>query len=502
MRKISVQIVGDSRDLEKAFSRAGKAGGKFGSTMRGLGKVAAVGMGGGFLAAGLAMRRGFSELAEGQTIAAQTRAVLKSTGGAANVTSKQVDKLSTSIAGMSGLDDEAIAGAQNLLLTFTKIRNQAGKGNKVFDRATMAVTDMSVALGMDLNSAAMMVGKALNQMDVTAQGNVRGFMALRRVGVQITPTMMAAAKAFIEAGKPMEAQKLLLSELQTEFGGSAKAFGQTIQGTLGRLNNAFDELTASFAEGFLPMLQRVAKALTTKIADPAFIARVRELGTLIGTKLYNAFVTVSTWFKEHWGTIKQGFRAAGELARGLVTASRKIKDFWEAAAPVIATAIQAAFVKPMKFVLAAWAGVLEAMTHVPFVGGKFKGSLEAVNKAREGVSALDEGITAARNRKKRGPVARLGKGEAIGGKFAPGRARGGPVMAGMTYRVGERGPEMLTMGASGRITPNGGGGVHIEHVHLPGVTNATQFLKELQRIGSSTAASRRGRYGGSKLALG
>jgi hypothetical protein len=35
-----------------------------------------------------------------------------------------------------------------------------------------------------------------------------------------------------------------------------------------------------------------------------------------------------------------------------------------------------------------------------------------------------------------------------------GRASGGPVMAGNTYLVGERGPEMITMGNNGYVTPN------------------------------------------------
>jgi hypothetical protein len=45
------------------------------------------------------------------------------------------------------------------------------------------------------------------------------------------------------------------------------------------------------------------------------------------------------------------------------------------------------------------------------------------------------------------------------------RAAGGPVMGGGTYLVGERGPELVTMGASGYVTPNhamgGGGGVNV-----------------------------------------
>lgn len=43
-------------------------------------------------------------------------------------------------------------------------------------------------------------------------------------------------------------------------------------------------------------------------------------------------------------------------------------------------------------------------------------------------------------------------------RFRGGRASGGPVTAGGTYLVGERGPELLTMGASsGYITPSGAG---------------------------------------------
>ena len=45
------------------------------------------------------------------------------------------------------------------------------------------------------------------------------------------------------------------------------------------------------------------------------------------------------------------------------------------------------------------------------------------------------------------------------GPVPPGRASGGPVTAGSTYLVGERGPEILTMGSnSGTITANGAGG--------------------------------------------
>jgi hypothetical protein len=61
----------------------------------------------------------------------------------------------------------------------------------------------------------------------------------------------------------------------------------------------------------------------------------------------------------------------------------------------------------------------------------------------------------------------------IGRVNAGQRAVGGPVEAGMTYRVGENGPEDVTFGANGYVhdakTSKAGGksngGVHIEHYH-------------------------------------
>lgn len=45
-------------------------------------------------------------------------------------------------------------------------------------------------------------------------------------------------------------------------------------------------------------------------------------------------------------------------------------------------------------------------------------------------------------------------GSMMGGIFGGGKASGGPVVAGTTYLVGESGPELLTMGTGGYITPN------------------------------------------------
>ncbi len=72
---------------------------------------------------------------------------------------------------------------------------------------------------------------------------------------------------------------------------------------------------------------------------------------------------------------------------------------------------------------------------------------------------------------------------AKGFSVAGGLAHGGNAFAGKTYLIGEKGPELLTMGSNGFVTPNrgigGAGSVVIENVIitvLPNATNAQALL--------------------------
>lgn len=75
-----------------------------------------------------------------------------------------------------------------------------------------------------------------------------------------------------------------------------------------------------------------------------------------------------------------------------------------------------------------------------------------------------------------------------------GRASGGGVMAGRTYMVGERGPELVTFGGSGMVhnaqttrramSGGGGGGGAVQLVVAPGAdSKAAEFVKALVRAG-------------------
>ena len=122
---------------------------------------------------------GIGEFNQSQKAAAQTAAVIKSTGGIANVSAKRVDDLATSLMNLSGIDDEVIKGGENWLLTFKNVRNEAGKGNKIFDQATRAALDLAVAQA-NATGGQVNMGKASNLLGKALNDPIKGTTALRR----------------------------------------------------------------------------------------------------------------------------------------------------------------------------------------------------------------------------------------------------------------------------------------------------------------------------------
>lgn len=282
--ELVVRITGDIDDIERKLDRTGRsastmgdkfesAGRRMGGVMADFGKVAALGLGAAAVGVGAFLKSAVDAAEESRKVMAQTNAVIESTGGVANVTAQGVGKLADKLAAMSGIDDEVIAGGQNMLLTFTQVRNQVGKGNDVFDQATKAALNMSVALGTDMKGASMLVGKALNDP-------IAGLTALTRSGIQFTASQKDQIKAMVAAGDVMGAQKIILKELETQFGGSAEAAASP----MARLKVVVGNLQEELGARLLPVVGKVATFLADKL--PGAIDRV----TGLFGGLFNIFV--------------------------------------------------------------------------------------------------------------------------------------------------------------------------------------------------------------------
>lgn len=207
-----------------------------------------------------AFKTGLDEAREQERVSAQTSATLRSTRGAANVTRREIEGYASSMQRATGIQDDLIQSGANVLLTFTNIRKGVGKGNDIFRQANELALDYSVSQGKDLKSSALAFGKALN-----APG--RGITRLTRLGVEFTDQQIAQVKALDKSGKRVAAQKILLAELRKEFGGSARAFGDTTAGKIEKVKRAWEDASQALGQRLLPYMARGATVLARFIAQ-------------------------------------------------------------------------------------------------------------------------------------------------------------------------------------------------------------------------------------------
>ncbi len=267
-----------------------------------------------------------------------TQAVIESTGGAAGVTAQQVNDMANSIENLTGVDDKTVQQGENLLLTFTNI------GKETFPAAAKAAVDMAVAFNKgdaataDIDAAAIQLGKALNDPAV-------GFTALKKAGVSFSEAQIAILKntnsldkaqtknyntllktdkagaerykAGILANKQLESQKLILAELEKEFGKAGAAANQGFAGDINRANDAIQDAEIAIAQGLIPAVGEVARELSTTLRDPQVMRALKDLGTGLGDVIKGGVAFAKT---VPWGVIASSLRTAAGFAKDLLNA--------------------------------------------------------------------------------------------------------------------------------------------------------------------------------------
>lgn len=322
-------IDGSSRKAARALDRAAQAGKRFG-------KGLAIGIGVGVAAMGAAtfafarLARGWiSSAAEQARLTRLTEAAIVSTGAAAGVTAKQVEDLSNSISNATAVEDEVVQGAANLLLTFTKVRNEVGKGNDIFNQATQSAIDMSVALGTDANGAALQLGKALNDP-------IKGVTALSRAGVSFTQQQKDQIKTLVNSGKTLEAQKVILSEMSTQFGGAAAAAADPME----RLRVIVGNVGQRIGFMLLPYVERFTNFLIAR-GVPIVEGFLDEFdrGVGAGGRLRDRMEELRAKGVQLWEEFRTGTGTGGQLRDALATAGEAAAILGQVARDVVLPAI-------------------------------------------------------------------------------------------------------------------------------------------------------------------
>jgi hypothetical protein len=139
----------------------------------------------------------------------------------------------------TGVDGAAIGATQTKLLTFNELAKTAGQLGGAFDRATMAAIDMQQAGFGEAAQNAVQLGKALNDP-------IKGINSLTRSGITFTAEEKKKIAVMVESGKILQAQNVILTAIETQVGGTARATATAS----GRIRESWKQVVDAFAEPF------------------------------------------------------------------------------------------------------------------------------------------------------------------------------------------------------------------------------------------------------------
>jgi lambda family phage tail tape measure protein len=204
------------------------------------------------------MVAGLREAAEAERSYRRLEAVLKATGHASGLTGKQIVDFADDIERSTLVTSEAVQEAAAVLATFRAVSGET------FTRTLALAQDMATVFGQDLSSAAMQLGKALQDPE-------QGLNALRRVGISFSASQRELIQTLIDTGQTAEAQRVILAELERQVGGAGAAEAGGLTGATNRLSDAWGNFleqlgqtsgVSAFVQETLGMLARAAETTT------------------------------------------------------------------------------------------------------------------------------------------------------------------------------------------------------------------------------------------------
>ena len=351
---IKIAILANAAKAKAELEGTAKSAGKIGPAFSKVGKAIGLGL----LAGGAATAVfGKSLLTAGEaasTSNARIEQVLESMGqfpGRSKEVAAGLQQQAEAMARKTGIDQNQIKQAQSTLATFAAVGKSAGQVGGTFERATKLSQDLSAAGFGSVESASVLLGKALGDP-------IKGISALTRVGVSFTEAEKTKIKTLTESGKVTEAQGLILKAVEAQVGGVAVATSNATD----RMKVAWSQFKENLGKALLPILDKVAAVFADKIV-PALgvffdaltgkselnefdgaLKKINNAGVIIGETLRTIGTYVKIFFdaltgKSELNEFEGGLKTAnnaGIIARDVLT---KVA---EVARNVLPTAFQAA----------------------------------------------------------------------------------------------------------------------------------------------------------------
>ncbi|MHA1220132.1 MAG: phage tail length tape measure family protein [Candidatus Heimdallarchaeota archaeon] len=299
-----IDLTGKNVGLDKMLGRVRKS---FGSLKVHLKRLAIVGIGAFTLGLGYATKQAM----DAEEAVSKLKNILRATGHAVGYTYDQLSKYAVAMMKVTKFNDDLIKEGAAIMATFTRVRKE------VFIKGMEAAMDMATVFKQELTASIIQLGTALNDP-------IRGIGRLRRIGISFTESQKDAIKNFIKQNKLMEAQKVILDELQVEIGGAARAAANTTKGALVQMKNAFDEIAESIGNAVLPGLRDMAvKTKTWMQENEAVVVSWGKKTLAVVEMIKDGFFILVGGLRENWKEALGGVsKAFIEFTIGLIRVAR------------------------------------------------------------------------------------------------------------------------------------------------------------------------------------
>ena len=368
--------LGEMRSRAKGIEEQGqKAGGQPGLIGSVIGRVA------GFAAvigAIIATLRGLfnfvsqalTDFDEGAKADEALKSRIESTQGAAGRTFEQLKEQANELQKITLFGDENIQKGQELLLTFTNVRDE------ILDRTVPAMLDLSTVFGQDVSASAVQLGKALNDP-------VGGITALRRVGITFSEDQQRMIKSLVDTGDVAGAQTIILQELERQVGGAAKAAAEAGLGPFQLIQRRFGEVKESLGGLIEQGLVRLRPLLEGAIVFLEGLTDALVSGDKATGKYADGINFTIGLLKFIAGALNIVYQALKFQYEIFSTVATRIAEFIEAGQriPLVGEAIN--------FVLAPLRLLYDAITNLP---ATWTGVVAAVKQGAENLSGIFQAL--------------------------------------------------------------------------------------------------------------
>ena len=286
-----------------------------------------------------------------EEVQAQLNATLANTSKITGVTADMVGALADQYSSLTRYEDDTVMAGGEVLARFKEINSG------VFPDALKLSMDLATRLGVDVPSAAELLGKALADPGA-------GLMKLKAAGVVFNDEQETMIKKMAEAGDMAGAQAMIMDIVTQAVGGAAEAAGNTAAGMWERLQNKFGNILERIGTGLLPALMQLGSILMGYLNQPAVTAFVDNLAKGVADfamQVVTWLPVVVQWIQTAFGWLmdNQGVIVGAIAAIGVAIAAWVYTTVIPAAVAMIAAtwpviAIMAAVAAVAYLVYEAW----------------------------------------------------------------------------------------------------------------------------------------------------